>query len=87
MFHGIGPFGMVVLIVAIVTFGRIYAARHGIKYRGKRGDWEPARTNREENERMRAEIAQLKERIATLERIAVDRRQRLADEIDALDNK
>lgn len=37
-----------------------------------------------ENDRLRSEIAGLKDRIATLERLATDRRQLLADEIDAL---
>lgn len=68
------PFEMVVLIVAIVVIGRIYLAKHGRKDGGMDA----------ENARLRAEIAELKDRIATLERIAVDKRHRLAEEIDAL---
>jgi hypothetical protein len=76
---------MVVCIVAIVTFGRIYAAKNGIRYRGKRGEgWEPVVADNSENLRLRQEVGDLKQRIATLERIATDKSARLADEIDAL---
>lgn len=76
---------MVIAIVAIVTFGRIYAAKNGIRYRGKRGEgYEPALVDNRENEQLRREVADLKARIATLERITVDKSTRLADEIDAL---
>ena len=71
------PFEMVVLIVAIVVIGRVIAQRS----RG-RGTADPVATA--ENARLRSEVQQLKDRIATLERIAVDKRSRLADEIDAL---
>lgn len=77
------PFEMVVLIVAIVTLGRILSIKYGAGRRRHGGAAEAAA----ENDRMRTEIAQLKERIATLERLAVDRRQRLADEIDALGDR
>jgi cell division protein FtsB len=73
------PFEMVVLIVAIVVIGRIFASRARHR-QGIEGD--PAAAA--ENARLRNEIQQLKDRIATLERIAVDKRHRLADEIDAL---
>jgi predicted nucleic acid-binding Zn-ribbon protein len=73
------PFEMVVLIVAIVVIGRIVSDR----YRNRRQPGAaPAEAN--ENARLKSEIQQLKDRIATLERLAVDTRQRLADEIDAL---
>lgn len=79
---------MVVLIIAIVVIGRIVAAKYGIDTgRGRRsrrsGSFEDGQALAE-NDRMRGEIGQLKERIATLERLAVDKRSRLADEIDAL---
>ena len=73
------PFEMVVLIVAIVVIGRVFTNRY--RHRGERHD-DPAVAA--ENARLRNEIQQLKDRIATLERIAVDKRHRLADEIDAL---
>lgn len=84
------PFEMVVLIVAIVTVGRIVAAKNGIDIgRNRRrfrdrdgGGYDPQLAA--ENDRMKSEITQLKDRIATLERLAVDKRSRLADEIDAL---
>jgi cell division protein FtsB len=73
------PFEMVVLIVAIVVIGRIFANR----YRGRHAEGaDPAAAA--DNARLRNEVQQLKDRIATLERIAVDKRHRLADEIDAL---
>ena len=72
------PFEMVVLIVAIVVIGRIFANRH--RARGTAPD--PAAAA--DNARLRNEVQQLKDRITTLERIAVDKRSRLADEIDAL---
>jgi hypothetical protein len=87
--HHMNPFEMVVLIVAIVTVGRIIAAkngwdfgRRGRRYRDRDGGYDPQMAA--ENDRLRSEMTQLKERIATLERLAVDKRSRLADEIDAL---
>jgi membrane protein implicated in regulation of membrane protease activity len=68
---------MVVLIVLITVFGGI--VRQYLKARDR------ARPEAElENERLKGEIGNLKDRIATLERLATDRRQLLADEIDAL---
>ena len=76
---------MVIAIVAITTFGRIYAAKNGIRYRGKKGSgWEPVQTDNKDNERLRLEVSQLKERLHTLERIATDKSRRLSDEIDSL---
>jgi len=72
------PFEMVVIIVAIVVIGRVVGDRY--RNRAARG---PA-ADAGDGARLRAEIQQLKDRIATLERLAVDKRQRLADEIDAL---
>jgi len=62
------PFEMVVLIVAIVTIGRIIAAKNGLRM-GKRG-W--SMENKLENQQLRDEIKDLKERIAVLERLATD---------------
>ncbi|MBB4632025.1 hypothetical protein [Sphingosinicella soli] len=70
-------FEMVVLIVAIAVFGNI-VLQH-MKQKGR------ARPDAEvENDRLRGEIGNLKDRIATLERLATDKSRRLADEIDAL---
>ncbi len=70
-------FEMVVLVVAISVFGKIIL--HYMKQKGRgRPDAEL------ENDRLRGEIGNLKDRIATLERLATDRSRLLADEIDAL---
>ncbi|QHL90935.1 hypothetical protein GVO57_09035 [Sphingomonas changnyeongensis] len=63
------PFEMVVLIVAIVMVASIFKA----KYRagGKAGIRLDAET-RAENERMRAELDLLKDRVAVLERLATE---------------
>lgn len=69
-------FTMVVLIVAIVTIGRIYDNQQKAKRRISDGGTE--------NRRLEAEITRLNERIAVLERLATDPSKRLADEIDSL---
>lgn len=70
-------FEMVVLIVAITVFGKVI-----MQYLRQRDRQRPDAEL--ENDRLRGEIGNLKDRIATLERLATDRRQLLADEIDAL---
>ena len=70
-------FEMVVLVVAISVFGKII-----LQYMKQKGRTRPDAEI--ENDRLRGEIGNLKDRIATLERLATDRRQLLADEIDAL---
>ncbi|MFC3711478.1 hypothetical protein ACFOMD_02780 [Sphingoaurantiacus capsulatus] len=75
------PFEMVVLIVAIVVLGRVISSKYRAGHaRGEQNDTAMAA----ENARLKHEMQQLKDRIGTLERIAVDKRSRLADEIDAL---
>ena len=63
------PFEMVVLIVAIVTLGRIVSGKNGLR-RWRRYEQDPA--TEAENLRLRDEIKDLKERIAVLERLATD---------------
>ena len=75
-----GPFAMVVLIVLIVTIGRVYRARYKSV-----GDAPPANTA--DAERLRHEVTRLNERIAVLERLATDPAKRLSAEIDALDDR
>lgn len=70
-------FEMVVLIVAISVFGRI-----ALQYMKQRDSQRPDAEI--ENDRLKNEVAGLKDRIATLERLATDKRRLLADEIDAL---
>ena len=74
------PFEMVVLIVAIVMVASIFKARH----RAHGGQVEVAEEDRGESRRLREEVAQLKDRIKVLERIAVDKENSLSREIDDL---
>lgn len=64
------PFEMVVVIVAIVTVGRIIQAKYGYRQR-RRGGMEPVADDAE-TRRLREEVRALKERIAVLERLATD---------------
>ena len=78
------PFEMVVLIVAIVMFAGVFKARYSHRNRDP-GEGEPA--SRLENQQLREEVAELKERIKVLERIAVDKENSLAREIEDLRNR
>ena len=64
---------MVVCIVAIVTFGRIYAARHGLQRMG-RNSYVPIELPHDDSEAraLRDEVKMLRDRIHVLERIATD---------------
>ncbi|MFZ4747713.1 MAG: hypothetical protein ACOYLK_12600 [Sphingomonas sp.] len=64
------PFEMVVMIVAIVMIASVVRARYGVT-RDKHGN-EVLNRPDPESGRMKQEIAQLKERIAVLERLATD---------------
>jgi len=74
---------MVVAIVGIVTWGKIHKAKHGI-IEDEHGNERVIHRSDGEAERLRAEVRELKERIATLERITVDRENSLARQIDDL---
>ena len=94
MFGEISGAMMIVLIVLIVTVGRIYSAKHGIdtSRRGRRLRREglmvvPDQRDDEETDRLKREVTRLNERIQVLERIATDPAKRLSAEIDALDDK
>ena len=72
-----GPFEMVVAIIAIVTIGKVVSAR----YKAKHGIFESEDSdayvqkrlaNDPDADSMRGEIKVLKDRIAVLERIATD---------------
>jgi cation transport ATPase len=88
------PFEMTVVIVLIVTIGRVLRARYGdtpdksLKAMktvlAKGGDRAEAEA---ENQRLQAEVARLNDRIQVLERLATDPAKRLSDEIDALKDK
>lgn len=72
------PFEMVVLIVAIVMIASV------IKARARARDNAALAADSPDAEAMRIEIARLKDRVEVLERLATDKSQRLADEIDSL---
>lgn len=76
------PFEMVVIIVAIVMIASVIKARHGHGRAGRVVDAEPQ--ERVENQRLREEVAELKERIKVLERITVDKENSLARQIEEL---
>ncbi len=61
------PFEMVVLIILIVTIGKVFSSRR----RGKDVGTDIIQAN-PDSARMREEVKMLKDRIAVLERIATD---------------
>ena len=73
------PFEMVVLIIAIVTIGKVLSNR-------RRPDREDSDRIAQDPDaaRMKDEIRQLKERIAVLERLATDSTSSLDREIEKL---
>ena len=75
------PFEMVVLIVAMVTIAGIMKTRYGIR-RDREGN--EYHVNDGENDRLRDEVKQLKERIQVLERITVEKENSLARQIEEL---
>ena len=83
------PFEMVVMIVLIVTIGRVISARYGVNAWGGRKGRRLAAMQQQpvedaEAARLRAEVTRLNDRIQVLERLATDPAKRLSDEIDAL---
>ncbi len=79
------PFEMVVMIVAIVTIGRVISGRMGHRDKPWTGKTLAAEDNAE-NVRLQAEVARLNDRIRVLERLATDPAKRLSDEIESLKN-
>lgn len=83
------PFEMVVLIILIITIGRVATARLGKRdktftppFVGDLGAGDAP--SAAEAARLRAEVNRLNDRIQVLERLATDPAKRLSDEIDAL---
>ena len=74
---------MVVLIVAIVMVASIVKAGVRSSHHHNRGS-QPDPQTRVENDRLRDEVSQLKERIKVLERITVEKENSLAKEIESL---
>ena len=86
------PFEFVIAIVAITTIGSIIRAKYGMRNPrgGRRGRFGPdddrlsLTDDSVETDRLRDEVKQLKDRIQTLERIAVDKENSLSREIESL---
>jgi hypothetical protein len=78
------PFEMVVLIVAITAFASIFRAKYGSR-RHREGNKFPV--NNGEDDRLREEVKTLKERLAVLERITIERENSLEREIEQLRDK
>ncbi|MGB3721259.1 MAG: hypothetical protein WA979_00390 [Pacificimonas sp.] len=68
----------IVLIVLIAVVGRLVMTQQK--------DRRTAGRSEREKTALRTEISELKQRIATLEKIATDKSRRLSDQIDALGN-
>lgn len=79
------PFTMVVLIVLIVTVAGLIRAKLGIR-RDHKGNEFPLRDARDEAEtaRLREEVKSLKDRLAVIERITVEKENSLEREIERL---
>ncbi|MBW0008022.1 MAG: hypothetical protein JO335_09955 [Sphingomonas sp.] len=77
-----------VLIVAIIMVASIIRAKYGYGRYGRYGrrmtGMDDGGQAQVENERLRDEVTQLKERIKVLERITVDKENSLAREIESL---
>jgi len=92
----VNPFEFVIAIIAIVTVGNIIRTRqmtrHGMRPdhpfgmmgRWRRGEEQMIDQDNGETRRLRDEVKELKDRIKVLERIAVDKENSLANEIDSL---
>ena len=72
-------FEMVVLIVAIVMIAGVFKAKYS---RSSKREIDPQ--ERAENDRLRDEVTQLKERLHVLERIATEKENSLARQIEEL---
>jgi uncharacterized protein YlxW (UPF0749 family) len=77
------PFEMVVLIVAITAVASVLRAKYGVIRRGKGEEFRNPNADAE-NQRLREELRAIKERVATLERIATDDSTALDREIERL---
>jgi uncharacterized protein YlxW (UPF0749 family) len=72
-------FEMVAIIVVAVMIASVFRAKYG---RSSKRDSNPQ--ERLENDRLRDEVTQLKERLQVLERIATEKENSLARQIDEL---
>ncbi|WP_420144045.1 hypothetical protein [Sphingobium sp.] len=78
-----GPFEMVVAIVAITAIASVVRAKYGVVRHG-RGEALVQRGPDPETERLRAELKALKDRVAVLERLATDGSTALEREFEKL---
>lgn len=80
------PFEFVIIIVAMAIFGGILRQRFAHRNNDYRGivDAGEGADNSEETRQLRTEVTQLKQRIQVLERIAVEKENSLAREIEQL---
>jgi hypothetical protein len=80
------PFEFVIIIVAMAIFGGILRQRFAHRHNDFRGIVNAAggEDNSEETRQLRSEVTQLKQRIQVLERIAVEKENSLAREIEQL---
>ena len=74
---------MVVLIVLMAVIASIVKSRYGYRHRHRHGSAETA-VDGAETRRLREEVKQLKERLAVLERITVEKESSLEREIERL---
>jgi predicted alpha/beta-hydrolase family hydrolase len=77
-------FEFIVAIVAIVMIASVFRARYGYRRRGREGRDEPPPAEAAENRRLREEVQSLRDRIAVLERITIEKESSLEREIEQL---
>jgi uncharacterized protein YlxW (UPF0749 family) len=76
---------MIVIIVAVVMLASVFKAKYGYGRRRIRGGVDAVSAEEHaENLRLREEVKELKERLHVLERIAVDKENTLARQIEEL---
>ena len=69
---------------SIVMVASVLRARYGYQRRGRASDRRPNRRTAPRTLRLREEVKELKERLKVLERIAVEKENSLAKEIELL---
>ena len=74
------PFEMVAVIVIAVMIASVFRSRYGNHKRRDRDEIEPR--DNVETVQLKEEVKQLKQRLQTLERIAVDKENSLSREIE-----
>lgn len=76
------PFEMVAIIVVTVMIASVLRAKYG--HGRRRGEGAESTQERVENQRLRQEIGELKERMKVIERITVEKENSLSREIENL---